>query len=63
MLGDARAGFMAQLGGARFSLGTGGLLCVAAVAVMAAALPRFRGYDARTDEHALALRPPESATA
>ncbi|MGW4644658.1 MFS transporter [Sphaerisporangium sp. NPDC004334] len=56
MLGDARAGFLAQAGGARFSLGIGGLLCMAAVAAMAAALPRFRRYDARTDEHALAER-------
>ncbi|GAA4575350.1 MFS transporter [Planotetraspora kaengkrachanensis] len=56
MLGDARAGFMAQLGGTRFSLGAGGLLCVGVVALMATALPRFRGYDARTDEHALAER-------
>ncbi|MEV6980162.1 MFS transporter [Sphaerisporangium sp. NPDC051017] len=56
MLGDARAGLMANVGGSRFSLGAGGLLCVAAVAVMAAALPRFRRYDARTDEHALAER-------
>ncbi|MET8146203.1 MFS transporter [Sphaerisporangium sp. NPDC005288] len=56
MLGDARAGFLAQAGGARFSLGVGGLLCMAAVAAMAAALPKFRRYDARTDEHALAER-------
>ncbi|WP_311922528.1 MFS transporter [Microbispora sp. H10836] len=40
MLGDARAGFMARLGGTRFSLGAGGLLCLAAVGLMAAALPR-----------------------
>ncbi len=56
MLGDARAGFLAQAGGPRFSLGLGGLLCMGAVAAMAAALPRFRAYDARTDEHALAER-------
>ncbi|ETK30418.1 MFS transporter [Microbispora sp. ATCC PTA-5024] len=56
MLGDARAGLMAQFGGARFSLGVGGLLCVGAVGLMAAALPRFRRYDARTDDHALAER-------
>ncbi|WP_214327353.1 MFS transporter [Nonomuraea sediminis] len=54
MLGDARAGLMAQLRGARFSLGVGGLLCVGAVAALSLALPRFRRYDARTDEHALA---------
>ncbi|MEV0200461.1 MFS transporter [Nonomuraea sp. NPDC050691] len=54
MLGNARAGLMAGWGGARFSLGAGGLMCVAAVAGLAVALPGFRRYDARTDEHALA---------
>ncbi|MGI5272253.1 hypothetical protein ACQEUU_24080 [Nonomuraea sp. CA-218870] len=47
---------MSQLGGTRFSLGAGGVLCVAAVAALAAALPSFRRYDSRTDEHALAER-------
>ncbi|GAA3833429.1 MFS transporter [Sphaerisporangium flaviroseum] len=56
MLGDARAGLLAQVGGTRFSLGFGGLLCMGAVAAMAAVLPKFRSYDARTDEHALAER-------
>ncbi len=56
MLGDVRAGLMAGWGGARFSLGAGGLLCMGAVALMAAVLPRFRSYDARTDEYALAER-------
>ncbi len=56
MLGDTRAGFMAHWGGTRFSLGAGGLLCMGAVALMAAVLPKFRGYDARTDEYALAER-------
>ncbi|WP_271222881.1 MFS transporter [Streptosporangium carneum] len=56
MLGNARAGLMADVGGTRFSLGAGGLLCVGAVAAMAALLPRFRQYDARTDEHALRER-------
>ncbi|MFF0768688.1 MFS transporter [Nonomuraea wenchangensis] len=54
MLGNARASLMANLGGVRFSLGAGGLLCVGAVLALAAALPSFRRYDARTDEHALA---------
>lgn len=63
MLGDARAGLLAQAGGARFSLGVGGLLCMGAVAAMAAALPRFRTYDARTDEHALAERARREAAA
>ncbi|MFC0557192.1 MFS transporter [Planotetraspora thailandica] len=56
MLGDTRAGFMAQLGGTRFSLGVGGLLCVGVVGLMSVVLPRFRTYDARTDEYALAER-------
>lgn len=54
MLGNARAGVMADLTGTRFSLGAGGLLCIGAVLGLAAALPKFRRYDARTDEHALA---------
>ncbi|SEG90586.1 Predicted arabinose efflux permease, MFS family [Nonomuraea solani] len=53
MLGNARASLMAKLSGTRFSLGAGGLLCVGAVLALAATLPRFRRYDARTDEHAL----------
>ncbi|MEV0621044.1 MFS transporter [Nonomuraea sp. NPDC050404] len=53
MLGNARASLMANFGGTRFSLGAGGVLCVAAVLALAAALPKFRGYDARTDEHAV----------
>ncbi|MEU1391986.1 MULTISPECIES: MFS transporter [unclassified Nonomuraea] len=56
MLGNARASLMANFGGTRFSLGAGGLLCVGAVLGLAAALPRFRHYDARTDEHAIAER-------
>ncbi|MEV4170398.1 MFS transporter [Nonomuraea sp. NPDC049709] len=54
MLGNARAGLMAVVGGTRYSLGAGGLLCVGAVLALAAALPKFRRYDARTSEHALA---------
>ncbi|MFI7703787.1 MFS transporter [Nonomuraea sp. NPDC049480] len=54
MLGNARASLMANFGGTRFSLSAGGLLCVGAVLALAAALPKFRRYDARTDEHALA---------
>ncbi|MFI7693322.1 MFS transporter [Nonomuraea sp. NPDC049655] len=56
MLGNARASLMANFGGTRFSLGAGGLLCVGAVLGLAAALPSFRRYDARTDEHAIAER-------
>ncbi|GGL58184.1 MFS transporter [Planomonospora parontospora] len=56
MLGNARAGLMDHLGGTRFSLGAGGLLCVGAVAALAGLLPKFRDYDARTDEHAVRER-------
>ncbi|MFC4060409.1 MFS transporter [Planomonospora corallina] len=56
MLGNARAGLMDHLGGTRFALGAGGLLCVGAVAALAGLLPKFRDYDARTDEHAVRER-------
>ncbi|GAA2852169.1 MFS transporter [Streptosporangium fragile] len=56
MLGNARAGLMAHLGGTRFSLGAGGVLCAGAVVAMAGLLPTFRRYDARTDEHAIRER-------
>ena len=46
-LGNGRAGLMASWGGARFSMGLGGALCVGGVAVTAALLPRFRAYDNR----------------
>ncbi|NRQ36565.1 MFS transporter [Nonomuraea sp. NN258] len=54
MLGNTRSSLMAALGGNRFSLWSGGVLCVMAVSALSAALPKFRRYDARTDEHALA---------
>jgi MFS family permease len=54
MLGNARASLMADFGGTRFSLSAGGLLCVGAVLALGAVLPKFRRYDARTNEHALA---------
>ncbi len=54
MLGNARAGFVAQLTGVRFSIVSGGLLCFGAVTALAAALADFRRYDARTDPHVLA---------
>jgi hypothetical protein len=54
-LGNARAGGMA-VGGVRFSIAGGGLLCVLGVGAAAWMLPRFRSYDARTDEFAVAER-------
>ncbi|MFB9894131.1 MFS transporter [Planobispora takensis] len=56
MLGNARAGLMDHLGGTRFSLGAGGLLCIGAVTALAGLLPKFRNYDALTDEHAVRER-------
>jgi MFS family permease len=55
-LGNARAGAMASLGGVRFSIGIGGVACVAGVGLTALLLPSFVRYDARTDHHAIAER-------
>ncbi len=54
-LGNARAGVMA-VGGVRFSIASGGALCVLGVGAAAAVLPRFRSYDDRTDSFAVAER-------
>jgi MFS family permease len=56
MLGNARAGLVAQLGGARFSIVSGGLACVGAVGALAAGLRAFRRYDASTDPYVAAER-------
>jgi hypothetical protein len=45
-LGNLEAGAAAALVGVRASVVSGGLLCVAAVALLAVAMPGFRGYDA-----------------
>ena len=55
-LGNARAGLMARIGGVRFSMGVGGLLCIGGVLLTAALLPSFVRYDSRTDPHAIAER-------
>lgn len=55
-LGNARAGAMGQVGGARFSIGVGGLACVVGVLACAVALPPLVRYDNRTDPHAVAER-------
>jgi hypothetical protein len=47
LLGDAEAGLLAAVAGVRFSVGSGGIACVAGTAVLAAALPRFWAYDSR----------------
>lgn len=55
-LGQVRVGAMAALTGVRASVWAGGVLCFASVAVLALALPKLMGYDARTDEHAVRMR-------
>jgi MFS family permease len=45
LLGDVEAGVVATLAGVRASIVSGGILCVVGVAVCAAALPTFRGYE------------------
>ncbi|WP_228977314.1 MFS transporter [Streptomyces sp. DH12] len=51
-LGQVRAGAMAGWTGTRPAVWGGGVACVAAVAVLAAALPKLVTYDATTDEDA-----------
>ena len=46
-LGDLEAGVLASLTSLRFSVVSGGVLCVAGCALTAAALPGFLRYDAR----------------
>ncbi len=54
--GQVRAGLVADAWAVRGSVPSGGVLCVAGVAVTAAWLRDFWRYDARTDEHAVAER-------
>jgi MFS family permease len=49
LLGHAEAGLAAALGGVRFSVVSGGALCVVGVAVCAALLPGFVRYEARRE--------------
>jgi MFS family permease len=48
-LGDLEAGVLASLTSLRFSIVSGGVLCVVGCAVTALALPGFLRYDARPD--------------
>ena len=54
--GSARAGIVADLTTVRTSIVSGGILCVAGVAITAAWLRDFWRYDRRTDEHAVRER-------
>jgi MFS family permease len=47
-LGDLEAGVLASLTSLRFSVVSGGVVCVVACVVTALALPGFRHYDSRT---------------
>ena len=59
--GQARAGLVADAGSVRGAITSGGLACVAGVALTAAALRDFWRYDARTDPHAVAERSARAA--
>ncbi|WP_028800800.1 MFS transporter [Streptomyces sp. 142MFCol3.1] len=62
-LGQVRAGGMAAWAGVRTSIWAGGLLCVGAVVMLAAFLPKLMTYDVRTNEHAVRMRTVRGAEA
>ncbi|MFE0377986.1 MFS transporter [Streptomyces inhibens] len=62
-LGQVRVGGMAALTSVRTSVSVGGLLCFAAVGLMALGLPKLMTYDARTNEHARRMRERRAAAA
>jgi hypothetical protein len=44
-LGEVEAGVVAQLAGARFSVSSGGALCILAAILAAALVPSLRNYE------------------
>ncbi|MCZ7460711.1 MFS transporter [Streptomyces sp. WMMC940] len=62
-LGQVRAGAVAGWTGTRAAFWSGGLLCVASVGLLTAALPKLVTYDATTDEDALRRRAQKEGTA
>jgi hypothetical protein len=46
-LGEVEAGAVAKLLGARFSVASGGALCVVAAAAVAGLMPALRRYESR----------------
>lgn len=54
--GQMRAGTFAAVTNLKTSVVSGGLLCIGFVSIAAAALPKFRKYDARTNEFAVEQR-------
>jgi MFS family permease len=61
--GQVRAGLVADAWSVRGAITSGGVLCVVGVAATAVWLRDFWGYDARTDEHAVAERAARAAAA
>ncbi|MFG3283717.1 MFS transporter [Streptomyces sp. NPDC048111] len=61
-LGQVRAGAMAGWTGTRTAVWSGGVACVAAVGLLAAALPKLVTYDAATDEDAARRRAAKEPT-
>jgi MFS family permease len=55
-LGQVRAGALAGWTGTRPAIWSGGVACVASVALLAVALPKLLTYDAETDEDAVRRR-------
>ncbi|WP_438294158.1 MFS transporter [Streptomyces sp. HUAS TT7] len=62
-LGQVRAGAMAGWTGTRAAVWSGGVACVAAVGLLAAALPKLITYDSATDEDAARRRAAGQPTA
>ena len=54
--GQMRAGTFAAVTNLKTSVVSGGLLCIGFVSIAAAALPKFRKYDVRTNEFAVEQR-------
>jgi len=54
--GQMRAGTFAAVTNLRTSVISGGLLCIGFVSIAAGALPKFRKYDARTNQFAVEQR-------
>lgn len=55
-LGQVRAGAMAGWTGTRSAIRSGGVACVASVALLTAALPKLLTYDSETDEDTVRRR-------
>ena len=56
LAGQMRAASMAAVTTLNFSVTFGGVLCIISVGILAAFLPKFRKYDAETNEFAVQMR-------